>query len=152
MGPDGEGANCGDDKLLYIGAQDQYYTYTMFDTQAFWACRYLLGDIALPDKEKMKADWKKWFARNHALKDCYEQITFQGDYIKEWVEEAEYPHSVDVDDIFHSWEHDKYKDILTYRDQSFASKFSGVQSPIHHSSFMDALDDSLECFMGEEKK
>jgi len=27
----------------------------------------------------------------------------------------------------------------------------GTQSPIHHSTFMSALDDSLESFMGDKK-
>ena len=37
----------------------------------------------------------------------------------------------------------------TRRDQSFASIFTGTQSPIHHSNFMIALDDSLETFMNQ---
>ena len=89
--------------------------------------------------------------RNASLKDGTEEITFQGDFVKELVEESDYGFDLDVDDIFHSWKADKYKDIMSYRDQSFASKFTGTQSPIHHSTFMDALDDSLECFMGDKK-
>ena len=91
------------------------------------------------------------FARNSSLKDGTEEITFQGDFVKELVQETDYGYDLDVDDIFHSWKADKYKDIMSYRDQSFASKFTGTQSPIHHSTFMNALDDSLECFMGEKK-
>ena len=89
--------------------------------------------------------------RNKTLKDCHEQIIFQGDYVKEWAKDTGYGYDVDVDDIFHTWEHHKMTDILTYRDQSFASKYTGTQSPIHHSNFMTALDDSLACFMGEKK-
>ena len=44
------------------------------------------------------------------------------------------------------------KDVLTYRDQSFPSKFTGTPSPIHLRSFMDALDDSMETFMNKIKK
>ena len=46
--------------MLYLGTQDQYYTYTMFDVEALWALKYVLGDIKIPDKETMIADWKKW--------------------------------------------------------------------------------------------
>ena len=134
-----------------IGAQDQYYTYTMFDVEGLWACKYLTGSLSLPDKATMAKDSKKWFDRNASLKDGTEEITFQGDFVKELVEESDYGYDLDVDDIFHSWKADKYKDIMSYRDQSFASKFTGTQSPIHHSTFMDALDDSLECFMGDKK-
>jgi trimethylamine monooxygenase len=151
MGSNGDGVNCGDDKLLYLGAQDQYYTFTMFDTQALWTLKYILGDITLPDKAAMIEDQKKWFARFKALKDGMENITFQGDMIRDWCKEGEYGHDTDIDAILHNWIHDKHNDIMTYRDQSYASKYTGTQSPIHHSTFMDALDDSLETFMAAGK-
>ena len=43
------------------------------------------------------------------------------------------------------------KDILTYRDISFTSKFTSTKSPIHHTTFMTALDDSLQCFMNTKQ-
>lgn len=151
MGPNGDGKDCGENKLLYVGSQDQYYTFTMFDVEAAWVCKYMLGNIKLPDTATMEADWKKWFARNKSLKDCHEEITFQGDFCKDVAKEAEYGYDIDVDDIFHTWEHTKYRDIMTYRDESCTSKFTGTKSPIHHTNFMYALDDSLECFMGDKK-
>ena len=30
--------------LMYLGMQDQYYTFTMFDAQAWYARDYVLGD------------------------------------------------------------------------------------------------------------
>ena len=57
--------------------------------------------------------------------------------------------SLDVTEIFDIWEGHKFENILTYRDQSFASIITGTQSPIHHSNFMIALDDSLETFMNQ---
>lgn len=59
-----EGAN---GQLLYIGAQDQYYTYTMFDVQALWAMKYIMGDIKLPSKMEMKEDSKAWVTRERFL-------------------------------------------------------------------------------------
>ena len=35
---------------------------------------------------------------------------------------CDYGYDLDVGEIFHSWEHDKDADILSYRDKSFASK------------------------------
>ena len=58
-----------------------------------------------------------------------------------------YKVEIDVADIFHSWKHDKVNNILTYRDVSFASKFTKTQSPIHHTTFMTAMDDSMACFL-----
>ena len=64
--------------------------------------------------------------------------------------EAGYGYDLDVSEMFHSWEHDKDRDILTYRDISFASKFTKTQSPIHHSTFMTAMDDSMQCFLASK--
>ncbi len=46
--------------MLYIGSQDQYYTFTMFDAQARWAVKYIAGDIRMPPREQALADMKKW--------------------------------------------------------------------------------------------
>merc|ERR1719150_3091198 len=130
---------------------DQYYTYTMFDAVALWAIKYVLGEIKLPNKAAMVADWKKWVDRNKALKNCHEEIDFQTDYVMDLAKEANYGHDLDVTQIFYDWEADKDKDILTYRDISFTSKFTSTKSPIHHTTFMTALDDSLQCFMNTKK-
>ena len=53
----------GNGRLLYIGAQDQYYTFTMFDVQAFWAVKYITGDVKVPCKREMEEDWKAWNKR-----------------------------------------------------------------------------------------
>lgn len=144
----------GNNKLLYCGAQDQYYTYTMFDVCAAWIVKLIEGEMALPSTEVMEADWKRWAARCLALKDGSEQIDFQTDYVTELARDcgSDYPWDLAHKEIFKTWHHHKVEDILTYRDQSFASKYTGVQSPIHHTNFMYALDDSLETFMHQTNK
>merc|ERR1739848_229299 len=139
----------GNGKLFYVGAQDQYYTYTMFDQSALWCRNVIMGDIQLPNHEAMVADPKKWLKEEEANKDCFDEIRFQGAFMKDLCEQSKYPHNLDVTEIFDIWEGHKHTDILTYRDQSFASIFTGTQSPIHHSNFMIALDDSLETFMNQ---
>ena len=62
--------NGGNNRLLYVGIQDQYYTYTMFDAQARWAVKYILGDVTLPDKSAMVADTEKWIAKWVQKKIC----------------------------------------------------------------------------------
>lgn len=137
----------GNNKMLYVGVQDQYYTYTMFDVQALWALKYVLGDIKIPDKETMISSWKDWVDRNEKLKDCHEEINFQTDFVMDLAKEGDYGHDLDVSEIFHSWEHDKDVDILTYRDATVTSKFTKTKSPKHHTNFMLALDDSMECYL-----
>jgi len=143
----------GNGKLLYCGVQDQYYTYTMFDVCALWAVKYIEGEMAIPDEKTRESDWKAWVARNKSLKDGHEEIDFQTDYVQELARDcgSDYPYDLDVGEMFHTWKGHKANDILTYRDQSFASKYTGVQSPIHHTNFMYALDDSLETFMHQKK-
>ena len=63
--------------------QDQYFTYTMFDVQAWYARDVILQKIKLPSKEEREKDIKKWFDRGSSLNDCYEDIAFQRDYIKD---------------------------------------------------------------------
>jgi len=142
----------GNNKLLYCGVQDQYYTYTMFDVVGLWAVKLIEGEISLPDADTMDKDWKKWVARNKTLKDCYQEIDFQTDFVQEITKDcgADYPYNVDVTNMFYEWENHKHEDILSYRDKSFPSKFTGNQSPIHHTTFMKALDDSLTTFMGNK--
>ena len=50
-------------RMLYIGAMDQYYTWTMFDAQAKWAVQYLMGKIKLPEREAMLEEIKQWTKR-----------------------------------------------------------------------------------------
>jgi len=144
----------GNDKLFYAGVQDQYYTFTMFDIVGLWLTKHLIGEITLPDHETMDKQWRPWVFRNQKLADCHEEINFQTDYVMDLVKECgkDYPYNLDVGDIFHAWEHHKDEDVLTYRDQSFPSKFTGTPSPIHLRSFMEALDDTLETFMNKIKK
>jgi len=143
----------GNNKLLYCGAQDQYYTYTMFDVCAMWIVKLIEGEIDLPSKEEMESSWKSWVARNKALKDQNEEIDFQSDYVEEIAKDcgSDYPYDLEHRQIFYDWEEDKHNDILTYRDKSFTSKYTGVKSPVHHTNFMYALDDSMDTFMHQKK-
>ena len=40
-------------KLIYLGMQDQFYTFSMFDAQAWYARDVILGRIKLPSKAEM---------------------------------------------------------------------------------------------------
>ncbi len=50
----------GEGAMLYIGCQDQYYTFSMFDAQARWAIKYIVGDIKMPRRDMALQDMKKW--------------------------------------------------------------------------------------------
>ena len=117
----------GNNKLLYCGVQDQAYTYTMFDICGLWIVKYIEGELSLPSKATMASNWEKWVERNKALKDVHEMIDFQTDYVQELARDcgADYPYDLDVGEIFHSLVDNKLNDILSYRDHSFTSKYTG---------------------------
>ena len=74
-----------------------------------------------------------------------DKIDFQADYIRELCAETDYP-EFDIDgtvDAFKEWEHDKDENILGYRDQQFKSPCTGTLSPPHHTTWLEAMDDSM---------
>ena len=89
--------------------------------------------------------------RCNAIKDDHEDIDFRGDLVNLLAKESNYGHDLDIRHILHAWKTYKEESIMAYRDKAFASKYTGHKSPIHHSTFMEAMDDSLECFVGEKK-
>jgi len=138
-------------KLMYIGMQDQFYTFNMFDAQAWYARDVVLGRIKLPSKAAMIDDIHKWTVMEEALPDAEGAIDFQTEYVRDLLAPTDYPR-LDVDAVakmFKVWEHHKVDNILTYRDQSHKSVLTGTQAPIHHTAWMEALDDSMEAFLNQ---
>ncbi|MGP3790087.1 NAD(P)-binding domain-containing protein [Pseudomonas sp. B392_1p] len=139
-------------KLIYLGMQDQYYTFNMFDAQAWYARDVMLGRIPLPDAEARATDIAKWFSREEALQDASQDIDFQGAYIRDLIGQTDYP-EFDIEgmgDLFKQWLSDKQKDILGFRNKSYRSTLTGTMAPPHHTPWMEALDDSLESFLSIE--
>ncbi len=136
-------------RLIYLGMQDQYYTFNMFDAQAWYARDVMLGRIALPSAEAMSQDIKAWRAREEAVSDPFEAIDFQTEYVRDLLGATDYPH-LDVDHVarlFKEWEHHKAESILGYRDRCYPSTLTGTVAPVHHTRWMEALDDSLPTFL-----
>lgn len=139
----------GNPKFIYLGMQDQYYTFNMFDAQAWYARDVILGKIKLPPYAEQAADIQKWIGMEEAIEDCFQAIDFQTEYVRDLLGATDYPH-LDVDGvakIFKAWEHDKGEGILTYRDRSYPSVITGNMAPPHHTKWMLAMDDSLEAFL-----
>ena len=136
-------------KLTYIGMQDQYYTYNMFDAQAWYARDVILGRIAMPSTDTQATDMEAWRVREEALENPFQAIDFQTEYVRDLLSATDYP-ALDVDrvaELFKEWEHHKVEGIVTYRDRSYASTITGIMAPTHHTVWMKAMDDSLESFL-----
>ncbi len=139
-------------KLMYLGMQDQYYTFNMFDAQAWLARDVIMGRITLPSKEEMLKDNQAWRDREEALEDAYQEIDYQGDYTKELIAMTDYP-DFDTDAVnktFYEWEHHKEENIMGFRDNAYRSIMTGSMSPVHHTRWMEAMDDSLESYLQTE--
>ncbi len=136
-------------KLFYLGMQDQWFTFNMFDAQAWYVRDIIMGRISVPDKNAMLADVKARVDAEDALEDDYACIRYQGAYTKELIDETDYP-SFDIDaanQAFFEWKKHKKKGIMTFRNNGYVSPMTGTQAPPHHTPWKDALDDSLETYL-----
>ncbi|MDN6280707.1 MAG: NAD(P)/FAD-dependent oxidoreductase [Psychroflexus sp.] len=136
-------------QLIYLGMQDQYYTFNMFDTQAWVSRDFIMGDYQMPSKEERRKDIDQWLARYDQVEDGLGDVDFQSAYIKDLIRLSDYPEfNVDkVGAMFKEWLKDKEENILTYRDKTYKSVVTGTQAVEHHTEWMDELDDSKERYL-----
>ena len=139
----------GNPDMFYLGMQDQWYTFNMFDAQAWWVRDVIMGRIDLPDAAAMEADWKRRQADEDELADYYACINYQGAYTLELIDETDYP-SFDVqasNQAFYEWKKHKKKGIMDFRNHGYVSPMTGTKAPPHHTEWSKALDDSLESYL-----
>jgi len=136
-------------KCMFIGMQDQYYTYTMFDIEAYLARDHLMGIYNLPDKEERTKDMNYWIKKNKECNGWKDEIDYQTDFLKDLMTLTEYPeHGIEkMQQHFYTWEGHKHDNILTYREKCFESTITGEMGTIHHTQWFQALDDTQEEFM-----
>ena len=139
-------------KLMYIGMQDQWFTFNMFDAEAWYARDLIMGRLEVPvSKYDMEKDIAHWREVEDNLADDYAAIKFQGDFIRRLIELTDYP-DFDIDgacDAFYQWKGHKKENIMTFRNHSYKSVLTGTVAPPHHTPWKDALDDSLEAYLAE---
>ena len=137
-------------KLFYLGMQDQWYTFNMFDAQAWYVRDVIMGRLAVPASEAVRAaDVVARVAAEDAIADGYEAIAYQGAYVQELIDLTDYP-SFDIpasNAAFYAWKKHKVKDIMTFRDNAYASVMTGTMAPLHHTPWKDALEDSMESYL-----
>jgi len=135
--------------LFYLGMQDQWYTFNMFDAQAWYARDIIMGRISVPDAKARAQDVVDRVAAEDALEDDYACIDYQGNYVKELISETDYP-SFNVDganEAFYQWKKHKKKDIMAFRDNCYQSAITGSMAPVHHTAWKEAMDDTLESYL-----
>lgn len=137
------------ERLFHLGAQDQWFTFNMFDAQAWYVRDLVLGDASLPSPAERRAHMDAWLQRASEAGSKEAQIRFQADYIRDLTALTDYPELKLEGMVEHllSWVQDKYRDILTYRDVPYASVQTGTMAAVHHTPWLTELDDSLERYL-----
>lgn len=139
-----------DPNVMYLGMQDQYYTFTLFDAEAWLARDYIIGRFTMPDRSERQRDLQAWRDKEASLNGAFDDIDFQADHIADLVELTDYP-SFDLDltrTMFKQWEEHKDENIVTYRDRcQFTSPVTGTRSVPHHTDWWHALDDSMTTYI-----
>lgn len=137
-------------QMFYIGMQDQFYTFNMFDAQAWLTRDMILGRFATPSSIlEMKADSAPWETKEAAIETDEHMIRFQGAYVQNLIEKTDYP-SFNIEAVnltFLEWEHHKHEDIMGFRNNCYRSVMTGTMSPKHHTPWAEALDDSMEVYL-----
>ncbi|WP_027020821.1 NAD(P)-binding domain-containing protein [Corynebacterium sputi] len=139
----------GTDRLFYLGAQDQWFTFNMFDAQAWYVRDVILGRIDLPSADDRRGDIDLWLQRLDGLSTKQQEVSFQADYIRDLIKRTDYP-MFDVDavtEIFNQWIDTKSKTIVNYRDFCYTSVMTRTRSVSHHTPWMLELDDSLDRYL-----
>ena len=135
--------------LFYLGMQDQWYTFNMFDAQAWWVRDCIMEKVSLPNVTSMANDVIEREAAEDAIKNDYESIEYQGAYLMELIAETDYP-SFDItaaNRAFHEYKKHKEEGIMHFRNYGYVSPITGKMAPKHHTAWRDAMDDSLEHYL-----
>ena len=135
--------------LFYLGMQDQWYTFNMFDAQAWWVRDCIMDKISLPTKAEMAQDVLDRVAAEDAIADDYGAVEYQGAYTMELMNETDYP-SFNVaasNQAFFEWKKHKKRGIMEFRDHGYVSPMTGTKAPAHHTPWKEAMDDSLESYL-----
>ena len=140
-----------ENRVMYLGMQDQWYTFNMFDAQAWYARDVILGRIALPGTDEQARWIAEQQAAEDAIEDDYQAIDFQGAYTQDLVDQTDYPdfNTPMVNRMFYDWKKHKKQSIMGYRDHGHTSPVTGAVAPVHHPAWAHAMDDSLEAYLGE---
>ena len=139
-------------QLYFIGMQDQWFTFNMFDAQAWYIRDIIYNRIKLPSVDNMKQNLNIWQEKEQKLDGSDESsINFQADYLKHILKQSDLePFDIDgVVKCFLEWEHNKHIDIMTFRDKCHKSVITKTMGTIHTKKWLEEYDDSLNNFINK---
>lgn len=123
----------------------------MLDVLAFYLKDVITGKITLPSTDDQKAWIDKWSERESNFTGYPDMVNCQGDYIKEVMDEGvSYPKKWDVDRTnanFMKWMNDKVENIMEFRNKTFVSAVTDVESLVPKVKWFDNHESSVESFL-----
>lgn len=142
--------NGANDKLMYVGIQYNIYCVNMFDAQAIFARKNIMGTLKLPPREEMREDIDKWIKVKDAVNEhaALEVLGFMTKYFQDIVKTAGYR-----EDTFKAEEYlvgmmqDRSENICTWREKQYPCIYTGKLSLPPKIPWMKNLDVTLEDFL-----
>ena len=89
--------------LLYIGAQFLLNTLAMVESQARWAMRYIMGDIAVPSTGEMEKECQLWMERQGIQLSWLEALMFSSSFFNRWYAAAKIGTVHSLTDFHHDY-------------------------------------------------
>ena len=141
-------------QLVYLGVQSLIFQFTMFDLQAELVRGVICGQYDLPDLLRRQEDITEWRLRANQIGHgvVQTQLDFQIEYMRDMLGQCSSFPQFDIDRVtsgIHELIRHKSEDIMTYRDQSFASIVTGRRAldTTNRVPWLQLMDDSLEGFL-----
>jgi len=126
--------------LFFIGMQNLAWTNPMFQLQSFLIRDVITGKFRVPDKKGREAGLKEDLAKQAKFKSAFDAIGFQADYVNHLADLTGGPHAGNSKHIWISWVHDKLKSIIHFRENNYASIYTGLKGGAQADSVEDAQD------------
>jgi len=134
-------------KLMFLGMPDQYYTFSAFHAQGAFVKGVVEGRVALPSKEEMLADTAAWQHKEDTVGDDHkDHHRLQWEHTNEAAALAGASLRNDSGH-FDQWLDDRHDNILTYRDQTAVSSVSDTRSLKPALPWVKMFDDDRDAYL-----
>ena len=100
------------------------------------------------DKAEMEADIKIWKDRFETVASINDGIDFKVDYVLDLANMTGYAMKIGaIREYLYRWVEHRRENIVTYKDQQFASFITGTMAPPLKYPWITIFDDSVEYYL-----
>ena len=130
--------------LFYMGMQTRYFTFPVFEVQAYYIRDCILNKIQIPEKNILIKEVEIWKKENLEAKNNLKNILLiQAKYLKELNCLTDCP-KVNVDQmilIFEKLGKDMMINIMSYKDQQHESVYSGIKGEKVKKTWVEQMEE-----------